>query len=151
MSDAKKCDVTGEIYSVEEAEEQDVRLYRILPNGDGERIDVSPKILEKIKAVLERKAPEKKEKKRKKYNVTPERRKELAAKNRERIERAQQIREDNPSLSWQESLKKASAKIADEQVRKDEEYMENVRAEEDKDRPKPPSDNPNDWEAKCSI
>lgn len=55
MSDAKRCDVTGELFTMEDFNSQDIGLYHINKGKyfkRGERIDIGPTVYDKIKALL---------------------------------------------------------------------------------------------------
>lgn len=144
MADAKKCDITGEYYPVEEADNQE---FLIMRKGEEEPLDIGPKTYETLSKILNKEKAKKQtnNKSEKKYNLSNKSRERMRVAAIERTDLARKIREENPSFTWTGAIREAIKVINEAKAKKDNKYIEKEQKEK-KNRPKSTTPRKVRWE-----
>lgn len=150
MTDAKKCDITGEYY---EERNRKYKIYATVEGGGEARLlDIGPTLYAQIEALLTGKKVRKKP--RQKIKSLKKTSKDAFSKNRERMKRIQEIsqelKKENPDWDRKKIMTEACrvqkeenrwatgkpVKSEDEKRREEDEYMAKVQKELETPRPK---------------
>ena len=111
MSDAKKCDICGTLYELDDSEHE----YSIHKKGAEKPLDLCPGCFARLTALA---TGIKKAKGPKKHRLSESAHDKMSSAASKRIKKAQKYREDHPDCTWGEALSASSNKNLSEKAPK---------------------------------